>query len=212
VTSGIDNAVESDKCAPNNDGANMPTPLPHVSDQELLQAIAAGDKDALGALYHRFAARLLGVARRTLAHQADAEDLVHDVFLEVWRRAGDYDAARGSVASWLLVRTRSRALDRLKVTIRTRSKSLDDGSGGDDESASVAENLAAETRDPAVDLDSAEVWYAMGDLPADQRAVVELAYFEGLTLVEVGASLGIPAGTVKSRLSRAVAALRILFV
>lgn len=185
--------------------------LPEPSDRELLAAIAAGDKGAFGALYHRYAARLLGVARRTLAHQEDAEDVVHDVFLEVWRRAEDYDPTRGNVVSWLLVRTRSRALDRLKSPSQKRRKSLDDGFGGEEESSRMNDAFAAETRDPALDLDSAEVWSALGDLPADQRAVVELAYFEGLTLIEVGASLGIPPGTVKSRLSRAVAALRDVF-
>lgn len=184
---------------------------PDPSDRELLAAIAAGDKEAFGALYHRYAARLLGVARRTLAHQEDAEDIVHDVFLEVWRRADDYDPARGNVVSWLLVRTRSRALDRLKSPSQKRRKSLDDGCGGEEESSTTSDIGTVETRDPALDLDSAEVWSALGDPPADQRAVVELAYFEGLTLIEVGASLGIPAGTVKSRLSRAVAALRDLF-
>ncbi len=212
MTSSIENAIDAETHAQASNGQTTVAPLLKHSDKDLIDAIAAGDTEAFGALYHRFAPRLLGVARRTLVIHADAEDLVHDVFLEVWRRAADYDAARGSVASWLLVRTRSRALDRLKVSIRNRSKSLDDVSSGDDESPSATENLAAETRDPALDLDSAEVWYAMGGLPADQRAVVELAYFEGLTLIEVGVSLGIPPGTVKSRLSRAVATLRDLFV
>ena len=211
MTSGIENDVEVEANAQAG-GQAVVSPFMNHSDEDLIRAIAAGDKDAFGALYHRFAPRLLGVARRTLAHQADAEDLVHDVFLEAWRRAADYDATRGSVASWLLVRTRSRALDRLKASSRIRGKSLDDTFSGEDDGSSAAESVAADTRDPALDLDSAEVWYAMGDLPAEQRAVVELAYFEGLTLMEVGVSLGIPAGTVKSRLARAVAALRNLFV
>jgi len=208
----MENVIEVDAHPQASNGKVMVTVLPNSSDQELLQAIAAGDKEALGELYHRFAPRLLGVARRTLCITADAEDLVHDVFIEVWRRAGDYDAARGTVASWLLVRTRSRALDRLKANRRIRGKSLDDGVSGDDDGVSAAEFMVAETRDPALDLDSAEVWYAIGDLPADQRVIVELAYFEGLTLMEVGVSLGIPAGTVKSRLARAVAALRNIFI
>ncbi|HRI65981.1 MAG TPA: sigma-70 family RNA polymerase sigma factor [Polyangium sp.] len=182
-----------------------------LSDRDLLASIAVGEKEALGALYHRHVARLLGVARRTLAHHEDAEDVVHDVFLEVWRYAEDYDPTRGTVASWLLVRTRSRSLDRLKSPSQRRRKSLDHAAIGEDESAFGTEVLMAETRDPALDLDSAQVWSALHQLPLDQRAVVELAYFEGLTLIEVGESLGIPAGTVKSRLSRAVAALRELF-
>jgi RNA polymerase sigma-70 factor (ECF subfamily) len=212
VTFGIENAV--DISGQMQESARLLTkdPLSNFSDEELLRAVAAGDKEAFGILYNRFAPRLLGVARRTLADQADAEDVVHDVFLEAWRRASDYDPARGSVVSWLLVRTRSRALDRLKAFSRKRSKSLDEAVGSDDDSLSTNESLAAETRDPALDIDSAEVWYAMGDLPPDQRAVVELAYFDGLTLIEVGVSLGIPSGTVKSRLARAVATLRSLFV
>lgn len=179
-----------------------------LSDVEVLQAIANGDKNALGILYNRFVARLLGAARRMLSNSQDAEDIVHDVFVEVWRRAADYDDSRGSVAAWLLIRTRSRALDRLKSPSLRRHESLDDGVCCEDDFSSTATNLVSDTWDPTQDLDGAHVWMALADLPDEQRVVVELAYFEGLTLIEVGDCLGIPAGTVKSRLSRAVATLR----
>lgn len=180
-------------------------------DLDLLRSIAEGDRAALAALYHRFSARLLGAARRTLASQEDAEDIVHDVFLEVWRRAADYDASRGSVAAWLLVRTRSRSLDRLKSPGRRRRASIEEEPSSDKAPGAARAQLASETPDLTIELDGAQVWRALGELPPDQRAVVELAYFEGLTLVEVGACLGVPAGTVKSRLSRAIAAMRALF-
>lgn len=182
------------------------------SDRDLLCAVADGDKHALGVLYQRFSGRLLGVARRTLANQEDAEDIVHDVFLEVWRRAADYDASRGSVAAWLLVRTRSRAIDRLKSPSQRRRAVLNDEPLGDDEAGGVENALPNEMRDPTIELDGVHVWQAVGELPSEQRAVVELAYFEGLTMAEVGVCLGIPPGTVKSRLSRAMAAMRAQFV
>lgn len=191
-----------------NDAEEIDASRISLSDVELLRAIADGDKDALGGLYNRFVMRLLGVARRMLPNGQDAEDVVHDVFVEVWRRAVDYDESRGSVAAWLLIRTRSRALDRLKSPSHKRHDSLDDGMSRDDERLSSAADLSDEAWDPALHLDGAHVWMALADLPDEQRVVVELAYFDGLTLIEVGNCLGIPAGTVKSRLSRAVATLR----
>ena len=207
MTGSGDNAVGNVHSA--DCGTDEYAPLsPIRSDVELLRAIADGDKDALGVLYHRFAARLLGVARRLLSNPEDAEDIVHDVFIEVWRRAADYDHSRGTVGAWLLVRTRSRALDRLKSPSQRRHDSFDVDLLRDDDAFSEMNELAIESWDPASYLDGAQVWTALEDLAVEQRVVVELAYFEGMTLIEVGNCLGIPEGTVKSRLSRAVAALR----
>ena len=95
--------------------------------------MAAGDRDALGALYDLHAPMLLGLAKRMLGSQAAAEDLLHDVFLEVWHHAAEYDPARGAVRAWLIVRTRSRALDRLGRTVRdarvVERVSLESGNG-----------------------------------------------------------------------------------
>src|SRR5688572_19383456 len=85
------------------------------SDEALFAGAAGGDADALAKLYDRYASALLAAGERMLGSRRDAEDLLHDVFVEVWQQAGDYDAVRGSVKSWLFLRMRSRAIDRLRL-------------------------------------------------------------------------------------------------
>jgi RNA polymerase sigma-70 factor (ECF subfamily) len=160
--------------------------------------VAAGDREALGALYDLHAPVLLGLARRMLGTPAAAEDLLHDVFLEVWQHAAEYTPARGSVRAWLIVRARSRALDRLgrqgresKVVERISNESP----------AGVAPGVA-------VAIDGAQVRRLLTGLEGELRAVLELAYFEGLSSSEMAERLRIPVGTVKSRMARALGALR----
>lgn len=172
-------------------------------DRGLMAAAAAGDEAALAALYDRHAAAMLGVALRILKTRQDAEDLVHDVFVEAWQRAGDFDASRGSVRSWLLVRTRSRAVDRLRSleAARKRGLLLRDQQGPGE--ASV---------EPLWDgLDRQRAKRALDALPEAQRSLVELAYFEGLSCSEMAEKCGIPIGTVKSRLSAGMSKLREAF-
>ena len=161
--------------------------------------MAAGDRDALGALYDLHAPMLLGLAKRMLGSQAAAEDLLHDVFLEVWHHAAEYDPARGAVRAWLIVRTRSRALDRLGRTVRearvVERVSLESGNG------SVGPKVAT-------DLDGARVRRLAGGLPEELVGVLDLAYFEGLSSTEIAARLDLAVGTVKSRMARALSCLR----
>ena len=96
-------------------------------DQTLVHAMANGDTRALAALYDRHAPLMLGLARRIVIGKPEAEDIVHDVFLEAWRRAADYDENRGSVKAWLLLRTRSRAIDFRKSAGVSRAVSMGDG-------------------------------------------------------------------------------------
>ncbi len=173
-------------------------------DAGLIAAAAAGDEGALASLYDRHASALLGVALRILKSRQDAEDLVHDVFVEAWQRAGDFDASRGSVRSWLLVRARSRSVDRLRSLEAARRRGLLARAEIEDGEASV---------EPVWDgLDRARAKRALDALPETQRALVELAYFEGLTCSEMATRCGIPIGTVKSRLSAGMAKLRKEFV
>ncbi len=171
-----------------------------MNDTELVQAMATGDREALGQLYHRHAPLLRGVARRVLRNGTEAEDLVHDVFLEAWRRARHFDGARGTVRAWLVVRVRSRALDRLKSGAFTRVSSLE------------TTTLAAEPSVDPVDVtgrsETLVVQRALERLAPGQRDVVEHGYFEGLSLAEISARLGSPIGTTKSRLARALASMR----
>jgi RNA polymerase sigma-70 factor (ECF subfamily) len=171
-----------------------------VSDAELVRAMAEGDRAALGSLYDRYVALLLGVARRILRNEREAEDLVHDVFLEVWRHARDFDDSRGTVRAWLVMRLRSRALDRLKSVAFARVSSLETTTLPVEPSVMPVEITGAS--------ETAMVRDALDRLPADQRAVIELGYFEGLSLSEVATKLDTPIGTIKSRLARALARLR----
>lgn len=167
-------------------------------DQEYLEAIKAGDQQALAALYDKYAALMLRVAYRILKSRRDAEDLLHDVFLEAWRRADSYDPRRGTVRNWLLLRVRSRAIDRLRTLGAAHASLLlagePDGAVHKDEAAEAADHSQARR--------------ALLKLSAAQRVVIELGYFQGMSCREIAERCGIPVGTVKSRLSAAVEKLR----
>ena len=166
-------------------------------DERLLNAAASGDREALGLLYDRHAPRMLALASRILGSPREAEDLVHDVFLEAWHRARQYDASRGSVRAWLVLRTRSRALDALRAAKRAPRVELE----------SVAPR-AAEGVDAGDAHDGQKLHGLLEALPREQHAVLQLAYFGGYSFSEIAERLSIPVGTVKSRMSRAIEALR----
>jgi RNA polymerase sigma-70 factor (ECF subfamily) len=168
-------------------------------DRVWIERVAAGDREAYSALYDRYASVMFGAALRLLRERREAEDLLHDVFLEVWRKAGDYDPARGSVRTWLLVRLRSRALDRRKSVYHTRVVALEER---------ALEREEAPLGDPSMDLEREAVRRALRQLPEAQQAVLELAYYQGFSSSEIAARLGIPLGTVKSRVAGGMARLR----
>jgi RNA polymerase sigma-70 factor (ECF subfamily) len=168
----------------------------NAPDAALVAALVVGDRDALAELYRRHGGTLLAVALRILGDRAEAEEIVHDVFVEAWRQAVQYDPARGSARAWLVTRARSRALDRVKAPARARRVAVE----------SAPEPVAAEA-DPS---DASRVQRALASLPAEQRAVLELGYFEGLSSTEIAARLDIPVGTVKSRVAAALQRLRAL--
>jgi RNA polymerase sigma-70 factor (ECF subfamily) len=171
----------------------------HDPDAELVVAIARGDRGALGALYDRYAPFLVSLALRIVRERREAEDLLHDVFLEVWRSAVDYDPARGKVRTWLAIRMRSRALDRQKSARVAKH-------AGDD---SFLERFAGEGGEGVeAGPDQARVRGALESLGDDQRRVVELAYFEGLSCSEIASKIAVPIGTVKSRMAAAMGKLR----
>jgi RNA polymerase sigma-70 factor, ECF subfamily len=169
-----------------------------IADDALIVQVARGGRSALGDLYDRHVGVMAALATRILGDARDAEDLVHDVFVEVWQRAGDFDPSRGSVRTWLLVRVRSRCLDRKKSpAVRRRG-------------AMPAEDaLCADTRDHGeASVDGTRLRTALEALSPDQRGVLVLAYFEGLSSAEIAERLDIPIGTVKSRVSAAMSKLR----
>jgi RNA polymerase sigma-70 factor (ECF subfamily) len=166
----------------------------------LVIAIARGDRDALASLYDRFAGTLLAVGHRILGPSREVEDLLHDVFLEVWHHAGEYSPQRGSVRSWLLVRMRSRSLDRLR-SARIARAAVDEVQA----TAPLETHTADSPHHRALHQRLRE---ALATLPEDQQQVLALNYFEGLSAAEIGSRLGIPVGTIKSRMLRAMSRLR----
>lgn len=175
------------------------------ADRQTLAAVAGGSADALERLYDRYAATAFGLARRILAQQDLAEEVVQDVFSQVWREAGRYDAARASVAGWIVLLTRTRSIDRLRA--RRARPDLDRPV-----EPVATQPLATGERSPeqvAISSDDArKVRAALATLPDEQRSLVDLAYYEGLTHTEIAARTGVPLGTVKTRLRSAMMTLR----
>jgi RNA polymerase sigma-70 factor, ECF subfamily len=164
-------------------------------DAALVAKMASGDRGALATLYERHSGILLGLAMRIVRDRREAEDLLHDVFLEAWRSAKDFDPKRGRVRTWLAIRMRSRALD-LQKSARVSRNAGDAGL-----EAVVDDNESATP-------DHARIRAALADLGPDQRRVLELAYFEGLSCTEIAARVAIPVGTVKSRIAAGLDRLR----
>ena len=172
-------------------------------DQRLVERMASGDGAALRTLYDQHARGLFSLAVRILRSQQDAEDLVQEVFVQAWRQAIRYDPSRGTVAAWLLTQTRSRAIDKLRSR-RARPEGAE------------VEGALERQRDPAagadvevVRLEQADaVRRALDGLPHPQRAALELAYYEGLTHVEIADRLEEPLGTVKTRIRQGLLRLR----
>jgi RNA polymerase sigma-70 factor (ECF subfamily) len=173
-----------------------------VSDGALVAAVASGDREALATLYDRHADVVLAVIQRIVRDQALAEDLVHDVFLEAWHQAGAYEPQRGSVRTWLMVRARSRALDRRGKLARDAALAV-----------RAAREPGQSTQEGAelIGLDGARLHRLAAGLDPELLRVIELAYFEGLSSSEMAEVLDIPIGTVKSRVARALSTLRAAF-
>jgi RNA polymerase sigma-70 factor (ECF subfamily) len=176
-----------------------------AGDRECLRRLAAGDRDAAAPLYDRHARAVYSLVLRIVEDEADAEDVVQEVFTQAWRQAARYDASRGAVGAWLLMMARTRAIDKLRAR-RARSGPQP----ADDDRA--MELVAAGGPDIAQELVGAEqarqVQRALGDLPLLQRLAIELAYYEGLTQREIAERLEEPLGTVKTRIRLGLLKLR----
>ncbi len=160
-----------------------------------MERIIQRDSSALEALYDRYARPVYSLVLRIAQQPSSAEEIVQDVFLQLWRNAGQYQVARGPLAPWLFTMARNRALDFLRLK-REKQRRREDSSEFDLSSSSVA----APDHEGAMDLArrAERVRVLMLSLPDAQRRAIELAFFEGLTHTEVSAAMGEPLGTVKS--------------
>jgi len=170
-------------------------PLATSDDLAVVRRMAERDADALGELHDRYGAVLLGLARRILGVDGEAEEAVQEALLQAWNQAERYDPRRSSVSTWLVLIVRTRALDRL------RSRKSRDRVAGE-AALEPPPRLDASSR-PEEHVLHAErrrrVRAAMAELPAEQRTVLELAFFEGLSQSEIALRTGAPLGTVKTR-------------
>ncbi|HYG81713.1 MAG TPA: sigma-70 family RNA polymerase sigma factor [Pyrinomonadaceae bacterium] len=172
-----------------------------ATDVETLRAIAGGDEQALAALYDRYRLILFGLILRILHSQPEAEDVLQEVFLQVWRRASDFDETRGRPFTWLVTLARSRAIDRLRST-SARERTADEAARALPDSISDAASDAVKSEQGEI------VRRALAELPEEQRRALLLAYFEGLTQTEIAERLGAPLGTVKTRMRSGLIKLR----
>lgn len=172
---------------------------------ELLQQIARGDRRSFEALYDRFSGVLFSTAYRVLNNREAAEDVLQDVFVQIWDKAPLYDPSRGKPLTWAITLTRNKSIDRLRSTQRRNRLS--------DELEQEAESLEQFDDKSSVEVVEAMekgklVRAAIGKLSPDQREAIELAFFSGLTQTEIAERLQEPLGTIKARIRRGLMKLR----
>ncbi len=166
-----------------------------------MKAIAARDEAALAQLYDRYRVIVFGLLMRILNNREEAEDVLQEVFLQVWRKADDFDESRGRPFTWLVTLGRSRGIDRLR-TLASRERAAEAG----------AREVVEQVSDAATDAFKSEqrglVNSALAQLPDEQKRPLMLAYFDGLTQSEIATRLGAPLGTVKTRMRTGLMRLR----
>jgi RNA polymerase sigma-70 factor (ECF subfamily) len=182
-----------------------------AADRATLAAVARGEKAAFTQLYDRLSGPLYSLCLRMLGDAAEAEDVLQEAFVQIWKRSQAYDPAQSSVFGWSIHITRCKVIDRL----RSRHRRLRVFVSNDDdapENASSRETLASESNDPADRLDrneqAAQVRRVLRELPVEQRQAIELAFFSDLSHHEISTRLSQPLGTIKARIRRGLLRLR----
>lgn len=174
-------------------------PEVRASDEALIQRIVQRDEAALAALYDRYAGMLSSILNRILRDRQAAEEILQDIFFQLWRTASGFDPSRGSLAGWLLVIARHRAISQLRRHNPAAGEELNENS--------VALPFNFETQMAQQEM-LGRVKDALDSLTQEQRAAIEFAYFEGMSHSEIARRTGDPLGTVKTRLRMAVETLR----
>jgi len=187
-----------------NEGGGTPSKCPRTARlEDLVQAMADGDRAALSVVYELTVAQVYAISRGVLRSREDAEEIVCDVYTCAWQRAHTYDSSRGSVMAWLAVMTRNRAIDRVR---QRRDPSLLEAMRMDALSSLVGEVPGPEEVLARFQSGSA-IHRALRSLSPQRRYLLGLAFFRGLSHQEIAAATRMPLGTVKSHLRRALAAL-----
>lgn len=168
-----------------------------AEDAALLARIQSGDQDAMSRFFQRYGSMVYSVALRVLKDSGDAEDVVQEIFVQVWKNPGAFVAGRGSLGGWLVVVARNRAIDMLRRRRPSDPMELF--------ALPSATNLASEAERSVL---IERIRSAMHSLPAEQQKSVELAFFEGLSHSEIAHQTGDPLGTVKTRIRLALLSLR----
>lgn len=173
-----------------------------TTPEELLTRTAQGDGAAFEALYDAVSPMVYGVARRIVVDPELASDVAQEVFVELWQHAARYDRTRGSALPWIATIAHRRAVDRVRSANASRNRDLREGIRDYQESHDDVEDLAI------VHADAQRARQALETLPDAQRQAISLAYYEGLTQHEVAERLGVPLGTVKTRIRDGLKRLR----
>jgi RNA polymerase sigma-70 factor (ECF subfamily) len=185
-------------------GMNPAEPTPEQNDRELLARIAQRDTAAFAQLYDQFSRILFSIAHQILRDPAQAEDVLQEVFLQVWNRASDFDPELGKPLTWVVTLTRNRAIDRLRAAKRT-DRLLEAAT----EEAQARSDDAPDSATALMQLEAAtRIRNALAQLPKQQRQAIELAFFRGLTQTEIASALKEPLGTIKARIRRGMLQLR----
>jgi RNA polymerase sigma-70 factor, ECF subfamily len=176
-----------------------------VSDAQLVTAIARFSEVALAEVYRRHGGAVYGLAKRVMGNATEAEDVTQEVFLRLWNQPDRFDAARGSLRSFLLAQSHGRAVDAIRSSNSRRNREARDAF----DTARGSYDIQHEVWDLSV---ADQVSTAMGSLPDEERRAIELAYYDGRTYREVARLLGQPEGTVKSRIRNGMRRMRAVLV
>lgn len=178
----------------------------NLEDRELIHRTAAGDKDALAAIYTRYATPVYSLARYMLRHEALAEEAAQEVFLNLWLKAGSYNPARGEPKTWIMSVAHHKIID----IIRSRRRAANAADPKEYETLDLLPSDQLPTDEAAAsNIEAEQVRQALTTLPPAQQEIINLAYYHGLSQSEIAARLGQPLGTVKTRTRLALQKLRV---